>query len=247
VIEKLDAVVHDSSQHSGRDREQPLLRSFRAHQLAHPEAPKIVMKLFYVNEDWMIRRRGHRASIFESDDEVDGMATTPLSANSIIASWFFKINKCSIGMLMLSLRHRLPDCPISDTDAGNYIHALLCTKEDYCTPQSVQYATRTLHRGSAQSIEFDKDMSSSLCLNWANSYHDALVLGKDCQQTLHVPIYNTSLLKFLPYQVSAINIFTARCASTGVERRAGAFVLCQESAWNEIAQSGIVEEMIGTV
>ena len=246
VIENLDAVVNDSLQQSGRDKEQPLLRSFRAHQLAQPKAPKIVMKLFYVNEDWVIRKRGRRASIFEGDEEVDGMATTTLSANSIISSWFFTINNCSIGMLMLSLRHRLRDCPISDTDAGNYIHSLLCTKEDYCTPQSVQYATHTLHRDSVQSIEFDSSESSSLCVNWANSYHDGLILGKDCRETLHMPIYNTSLLKFLPHQVSAINIFTARCASTGVERRAGAFVVCQESVWNEIAQSGIVEEMIGT-
>lgn len=228
------------------EEKSPLMRSL-VHYQQETHAKKNVMKMFYVDEEWVLQRKGRRGSVFETEtDATTTNATTIVSANSIISSWFFRINQAAVGMLMMNLRHRLPDCDITDLDAGNYVHALVCSERDMANAEAVQHATQLLGRvdDDGEALQFDSHRNSSMCVNWANFYRDDLLLAEDCQQTVHIPIYNTSILQYLPDKVSAINLFTARCASNGEGSRAGAFVVCQEAVWDAIELSGIVAEMI---
>lgn len=225
----------------------PLLKSFKQHQMA-VAAEENIIKMFYVNEEWVTRRKGRRGSVFEADMNASSpkASAASLTANSIIASWFFRMNDAGLGILMMDLRNRLGDkCEIGDTDAGNYVHAMVCSEEDFATPSGVQHVVQTMNRQtSSDQIKLDTNRNSSMCVNWANFFHEELKLADGCRQTVHLPIYNTTILKHLPDKVSALNLFTARCAGNGNERRAGAFVVCQESVWENIKKSGIIAEMI---
>jgi len=224
----------------------PLLKSFKQHQM-EVFAEDNVMKMFYVNEEWVTRRKGRRGSVFEPDMNASNpKASAALTANSIIASWFFRMNDAALGILMLNLRHRLGDrCEIGDTDAGNYVHAMVCSEEDYASPSGLQHVVQTMNRQtSSDQIKLDTNRNSSMCINWANFFHEELKLTEGCHQTVHLPIYNTAILKHLPDKVAALSLFTARCAGNGIKRRAGAFVVCQESVWEKIEESGIVAEMM---
>jgi len=220
----------------------PLLRSFKQHQ-AEVFSELNVVKMFYVDEEWVMRKKGRRGSVFEADSTSGASVATAaaLTANSIISSWFFRINEAAMGILMVNLRRRLSHCDIQDLDAGNYVYTLVCNEDDSASPGGVQRVVQTMH---SEVKEFDSSRKSAMVVNWANFYDQELKLADDCRQTVHLPIYNTTILHYLPDKVSAINIFTARCAGNGNERRAGAFVVCQESVWEKILESGIVAEMI---
>jgi hypothetical protein len=248
VIAKLalDTSVSSEEGEEPTEAQSPLLRSFVQHQ-QETHAKKNVMKMFYVDEEWVLRRKGRRGSVFEADDTASTNATV-VSANSILSSWFFRVNQAAVGMLMMNLRHRLPDCNITDSDAGNYVHALVCSEQDFATSVAVQHTTLRLGRMDDESLQFDTHRNASMCVNWATFYREELFVAEDCKQTVHLPIYNTAILQYLPAEVSAINLFTARCAgSNGGGRRAGAFVVCQEAVWKEIQHSGIVADMIADV
>lgn len=219
----------------------PLMNSFVQHQ-QETQAEKNVLKMFYVDEEWVLRRKARRGSVFEADDASNAAIVT---ANSIISSWFFRINQAAVGILLMNLRHRLPGCDITDSDAGNYVHAIVCSEQDIANAEGVQDATQRSGRVDDETpIQFDTDRNASMCVNWANYYQDEIFITEECHQTVHIPIYDTAILQYLPDKVSAINLFTVRCASEIEGRRAGAFVVCQQAVWNKIKQSGIVADMI---
>ena len=225
----------------------PLLRSFQQHKMEQLEEENVI-KMFYVNEEWVTRKQGRRGSVFEADLTTlsDLSSSKSLTANSIIASWFFRMNEACLGILMMNMRQRLGDrCPIDSNHAGNYAHALVCGAEDFSSPSGLQHAVQTMNRQTpSDHLQLDTSRNSSMCVNWANFYHKELNLSDECHQTVHLPIYNTTVLRNLPDKVSALHLFTARCAGKGIERRAGAFLVCRETIWEKIEQSGIVAEMI---
>jgi hypothetical protein len=102
---------------------------------------------------------------------------------------------------------------------------------------------------------------SSMSVNWANFYRDEMTLHPSISQKLHIPLYTSNELSTqLPHQLSAINVFTASSSSTNnnnntnnnnmdcakqTKRRAGVYVLCTETIWNEkIVPCGIIDEII---
>ena len=225
-----------------------LLQSFQQLKIAKLEEVNVI-KMFYINEEWVTRRKGRRGSVFDADISTspsEYTTSTTLTANSIIASWFFRMNDACLGIVMMNMRDRLGDrCAIDSNHAGNYVHALVCANDDVSSPSGVQNAVQTMNRQTPlDQLNLDTNRNSSLCTNWANFYHDDLKLAENCHQTVHLPIYNTAILRYLPGNISALNIFTARCAGDGQERRAGAFVICRETVWEEIKNSGIIAEMI---
>ena len=242
VVEKLSFAASAEKSPLLRSEKSPLLRSFKQHQ-AEVFSELNVVKMFYLNEEWVMRRKGRRGSVFEADSTSGASVATAaaLTANSIISSWFFRINEAANGILMVNLRHRLSHCDIQDLDAGNYVYALVCSEDDSASPGGVQHVAQTMH---SEVEEFDSSRNSSIAVNNSNFYDQELKLADGCRQTVHLPIYNTMIMRYLPDKVSAISLFTARCAGNGNERRAGAFVVCQESVWEKIQESGIVAEMI---
>lgn len=287
----------------------PLLRSFILLQ-NETKAAKNVMKVFYVLEEWVLQQQQNEAehvqrnnnnSVCETSNLPEEIApatnaatseppqmvnasigTVP-STNSIISSWFFRLNQASTGIVMMNMRHRLlPDCIITDEHAGNYVHAVvLGSEKDMSTAVNVHRATQrqgqldncndtgnknNQYRGANPNIadndsqnKIDDSASSSpppfqtchgntsISVNWTNLYRDELFLGPNCRPTEHCPMYDTTTMQYLPDKVSAINLFTARCAAEdgqGHRRRMGAFVVCQPSVWEKVMQSGIVAEMM---
>jgi hypothetical protein len=231
------------------ESQSPLISSFIQHQ-KETHSKNNVMKMFYVSEEWIVEQR--------EKAQMDVEANIRVSTNSIISSWFTRINESAVGIIMMNLRHRLPACSISDVHAGNYAHAVVGNEDDFATPQNVQRLTKQLGRvkdlpensteptatAVASGLQFSSERNASICINWTNFYRDDLLLTESCQATVHIPIYDTTTLQYLPDKVSAINLFTARCASGPSCRRTGAFVVCQETVWKQIEESGFVAAMI---
>jgi len=110
----------------GGEDTSPLLKSFKQHQI-EVFAEENVCKMFYVNEEWVMRRKGRRGSVFEADTAGNSSVATAsaaLTANSIIASWFFRMNEAGIGILMMNMRQRLSKCVIGERDAGKLLMRL---------------------------------------------------------------------------------------------------------------------------
>jgi len=62
---------------------------------------------------------------------------------------------------------------IEDGDASNCVaHALVCGEEDFGSPSGLQHALTTMERLAEPS--FDTEKKSSVCVIWANFYHEAL-------------------------------------------------------------------------
>lgn len=222
----------------------PLYQSFKQHRSMQPSMEENVFKIFIVNQEWVSGRKGRRGSVFEPDYEETTDISTALSANSIITSWFFRMNEVGMGFLMVNLRKRLHQCQIEDSDCGNYVHALLCNENDYGSPSNLQHFVQTMHRENSSITNFDRDRNASISVNWANFYRQEIKLAEGCHQLIHVPIYNSNLLRILPDKMSLINLFTARCPGIEHKRQAGAIVLCKQSIWGKIQESGIVGDMI---
>ena len=89
------------------------------------------------------------------------------------------------------------------------------------------------------------NMTCSLSNDWSKFFRNELYLHDDVSTSLHLPLWNLHVLASLPNRLSSLHVFTARpCGIDGSERRLGAVVLCRESVWATIKESGIVDEMI---
>lgn len=213
-----------------------------------------VFKIFYVDEDWLMKmkesRSRRRSSFFDPDSMTPQPMTSMVSANSIISSWFFKANAASVGLIMVNLRNRVDFFNVGSSHAGNYVHPLVYTPPDYHTPALIQESVENLRRcgpyAQAELPSFGWNMTTSVSTNWANFYRDEIDIDDNVKSQLHLPLYDLNTLKVVPSRVSMVNIFSA--SPTGVdgsERRAGAIVICRKSVWDtNIKDCGIVDEMI---
>ena len=224
-----------------------------------------VSKMFFIDEDFVSVRKAGCASSLGVDVTVSGrvVPSTEISANSILTSWFFKTNDASVGLMLVDLRNRIDLVPLGNTCAGNYVFPIPYTAADYATPDLIHNSTKTLRRCGHPATElpaFRWDKTSSISVNWSNHLVDGISFhgggDGDVTMTQHLPIWDFSSEMF-PNRVSCMQIFTAcprrgRGKTTGNEleskkTRAGAFVMCSESAWEKIRNSGIVDEMIADI
>jgi hypothetical protein len=213
-----------------------------------------VFKIFYVDEDWLMRmkenRSRRRSSFFDPDSMTPKPMTSMVSANSIISSWFFKANEASVGLIMVNLRNRVDFYNVGSSHAGNYVHPLVYTPDDYNTPSLIQESVANLRRcgpyALAELPSFRWNMTTSVSTNWANFYRDEIDIDDNVKSQLHLPLYDLNALKMVPSRVSMVNIFSAFPTGVdGSERRAGAIVMCRKSVWEaNIKDCGIVDEII---
>jgi hypothetical protein len=213
-----------------------------------------IFKMFYVNEDWLLKMKGtrsrRRSSFFDPDSMAAKPMTSMVSANSIISSWFFKANEASIGLIMVNLRNRIEFLNVGSTHAGNYVHPIVYTPPDYDTPALIQESVTNLRRcgpyALAELPSFKWSMSTSVSTNWANFYSDEIFIDDGVKSHLHLPLIDLDALKIIPSRVSMVMIFTASPTGLdGSERRAGAIVMCRKSVWeNKIKDCGIIDEMM---
>jgi hypothetical protein len=231
------------------------------------EEDSVVMKAFFVHDDWVVDRKGARQSVFATDpfrqggsgdgddrssDASSGRGdpiATVVSLNAILTSWFFVLNDAAIGLQSVNLRNRLDGCDLTDSSAGNYATLIGYTPDDYRTPGRVQHSLRRLSRCGPNSPPKLPTLSwgttCSLSNDWSRLFRDELYLHEDVSMTLHMPLWNVEFLASLPSRFSALHTFTAQPEGIdGRERRLGALVLCRRSVWNKIQELGVVEEMI---
>jgi hypothetical protein len=159
-----------------------------------------------------------------------------ISANSIISSWFFQLNQATIGYCMMNLRNRLYQygCNVNNLDAGNYVHAMIFTKDQYTTPVLIQQYVNALHGTSSSNDPLrintndgkdnadnddtiprfdsnDPKFLTSMSVNWANFYRDVVEIHPQTSHRIHFPLYSGNVLSNqLSHRVSAINLFTAQ-------------------------------------
>lgn len=232
--------------------------SYLTRALAHPlvdmtgsSNEAIAMKAFYIDEDWALNRKSNRESVFANVGTASDKVATVVSLNSTLTSWFFRINQASLGLMAVELRHRLDGhgCHLDDRLAGNYLHTIVYTPSDYRSPGLVQQSLRNMKRCGPDTPDMlpnlGWNMTCSLSNDWSKFYRNELYLHDDVSTSLHLPLWNLHVLASLPNRLSSLHVFTARpCGIDGSERRLGAVVLCRESVWATIKESGIVDEMI---
>lgn len=204
----------------------------------------VVYKIFFVDEEWLLDTKARRKSAFDA-----ASLATVVSKNSVLSSWFYKLNGASIGLLLVNLRGRLDGCAVGNCDAGNYIHAIPYTAKDYVSASLIQHSLARLTRhdvGKASPLpQFGWNMTSSVSVSWEQFFRKEISLGEGATMSLHLPVYNLESLKVLPDRVSLISTFTACPSGTnGARRRLGALVLCRKSVASKIGRSRAVEELI---
>lgn len=197
------------------------------------------IRMFYISEQWLITSLDEDKNDFENTYEY-----------SFLTSWFFNSLKPTVGMLAFDYRNKLPNCKVTETDAGNYCSSIPLTAADYFTPNLVLKSLATHRRcGShppAPLPGFQWDATFSFTTDWSKYLRKQINLGENVAETLHLPFYNAADLSVIPNKLSALFLFTARPGSedASVKRRLGALVVAPRSAIATIENCGIAGEMI---
>ena len=224
-----------------------------------------VVKVFHIRPAWFEKRskRARRSSAFLNASMDFSKEAATVSENSILASWFFKLNQADVAFLGLSFRDRLEGLDAGELHAGSYTGGIPYTPVDYETPELIEKSIAGLQRcGGPDETPtplppFRWNHSASICVNWASKFQDSLKLSSDCRQLSHVALHDATMLKTLPGRLSLCVMFTSdpggmttsNTASDDIQmgsinKRLGVMISCRQSVWQQIEESGIVEEMI---
>ena len=194
------------------------------------------IKLIRLTEDWFTRRQE------ESGFDCSGDAAT---ANALLSSWFFSLNDASIGLVVVNMRDRIEGFPVGRDSAGNYLQSLVLRRNDYETPELVRKGLTVLRRCG---IDSEKDlppflwtMTSSLYGSWA--YLLGGIQLEDSKPVVsHLPVWDLFALSDFPDRLSAWVTFSVD--PTQGSERLGALVVCRNSVWTKIQESGLVASVI---
>ena len=168
----------------------------------------------------------------------------PGTAQAFAGKLFHQVNEASVGLRAVNLRHRLDACDVTDDHAGNYVHAIAYTPDNYASIGQIEESLETLkQRGEVPLPDFSWNMTSSVSVSWDSFFRQELVLGADITQRMHLPLYNLETLGLLPDRVSMLNTFTLHPAGVnGEAREIGVLVQCRKSVCEKIVECGIVKE-----
>lgn len=122
-IETLNPVRHMEYPRAVSDRLGLVESEYVARAVTNPrwewkrtEENPIEHLLFYVSEDWLNGLES-TASAAVGGEDLKGQNT---SKNCKLVSWFFNTVKPTVGLMAYDFRDRLPNCAVTDLDAGNY-------------------------------------------------------------------------------------------------------------------------------
>lgn len=169
----------------------------------------------------------------------------PLSPHEILASWFWRTVKPTVGLIPHDFRGMLP--VLTDVDAGHYTYAVPFMDNDYKTPLLIRDSLERGRRvgvgssGAYTSLPLlGLDATFSICPDYGVLLEDDLDLGGGSRQELHLPLYTTEGLSVIPPKVSTLISFSPGGATGNV----GAFVVAPKSKVEEIESSGVVKEIL---
>mmetsp|Transcript_43790 Transcript_43790/g.51284 ORF Transcript_43790/g.51284 Transcript_43790/m.51284 type:complete len:209 (-) Transcript_43790:76-702(-) len=158
---------------------------------------KALAKSYFIDMDQINQAKVNEAKMAER-----GGGDFFVSTNDIVTSTFGNCTSARILLMAINLRNRLP--AFQDTDAGNYERALVFCPHDYDTPSKIRKTLQSgppvFLRGGGSGEALPGAVQTMRCrlamiTNWAFPVFTELALD-GCQQILHVPHLNVSMVPF---------------------------------------------------
>lgn len=108
-----------------------------------------------------------------------------VSTNDILSSWFLSLSNPSLGVIAVDARNHNEQ--LTSAHVGNYQVALLHTKDEYSTPESVRYSVSQFPNKKSLISVTEPVETVALVSNWSGFYTH-IDIGSTCQQITHFPI-----------------------------------------------------------
>lgn len=145
-----------------------------------------------------------------------------ISVNDIITSWFFRLCKCDVGLMLINYRQRIPT--LTTSHAGNYQSCIAYQQNDYLHPSLIRsslleknHYTRVITKKLPNFLQ-SLQLKLGGITNWSTFY--TKLNFNNCQEIYHMPILSfigeplahndiAILFKSTPYQYSMITACTS--------------------------------------
>jgi hypothetical protein len=169
-------------------------------------------------------------------------ASSSLTTNDIITSWFFKTANVTAGLMPYNLRNKFPD--LKESDAGNYTTTIPFGVADYGSPLLIQ-KSRHLGKRTNANIPLPQhalDNRYGIAVDWRSFQRKGgLTMGsnKRWRQVLQLPCYKIHDLNSIPKSFSSIHLFNA-----GPHGEPAFTVIAPRNIMDAIASSGMVKSTI---
>jgi hypothetical protein len=169
-------------------------------------------------------------------------ASSSLTTNDIITSWFFNTVNATAGLMPYNLRSKFPD--LKDSDAGNYTTTIPFGMADYGSPLLIQ-KSRLLGKRAHANIPLPQhalDNRYGISIDWRSFQRKGgLTMGSNNQwrQVLQIPCYKIQDLNSIPKTFSSIHLFNA-----GPHGEPAFTVIAPSNIMHAIASSGMVKSTI---
>jgi hypothetical protein len=187
--------------------------------------PPTVVKLFWVNADWVKEQK--KAGLLNIDTTTTSnnhKSPDFLSSNDVMASKFLRITGCDQALMTVNFRGKIKDC--NDHDAGNYYNFNPLRPADFESPVGVRQVVNQLKGGqryptthpmtSMEHLLSGGNRPISFFTNWADFARPVPL--KDCEQLLHMPLVPTHSLRMPARMFSFCYVYkpTKECDKLGV-------------------------------
>lgn len=190
--------------------------------MAFVVGPPTVVKLFWVNHDWVKEQK--KMGLLNNDSSTSNKYKPAfLSSNDVMASQFLRITGCDQALMTVNFRGKIKDC--DEHDAGNYYNFNPLRWPDFANSVGVRQVVNQLKGGQRYptthpmtSLEhmFSKNQPISFFTNWAD-FARAVPLAK-CEQLLHMPLVPTHSWRMPARMFSFCYVYkpTKECDKLGV-------------------------------
>ena len=225
-----------------------VVRVIRSVLMALFVGPPTVVKLFWVNDDWIKEQK--KVGLLDSTNNKPEF----LSSNDVMASQFLRTTGCDQGLMTVNFRGKIQDC--HEHDAGNYYNFNPLRWGDFCTPVAVRQVVNQLKLGqrhpathpmtSLQHL-FSIHSPISFFTNWADFARPVPL--KQCRQLLHMPLVPTHSWRMPSRLFSICYVFkpTKECDKLGVMVSATPHAMKELEATGmmgpELLKKGMVETL----
>lgn len=172
-----------------------IIRVIRSVLMAFIFGPPTVVKLFWVNQDWIQEQK--KVGLHKPAPDVNNKSNPPfLSSNDVLASQFLRTVGCDQALMTVNFRGKIPDC--HENDAGNYYNFNPLRWADFSTPVGVRRVVDQLKLG--QRYPSTRPMTSlehllsttkpvAFFTNWCDFARPVPL--EDCHQLVHMPLVPT--------------------------------------------------------
>jgi hypothetical protein len=166
-----------------------------------------------------------------------------LSTNDILTSWFLRITRPTyVGLMAMDLRKHCKG--LTQDHAGNYVSIFPYLEPDWQTPGLIRTSVSTKPT-MRRAITADRPLpglwnaitgTSVIVTNWCGSAAQAFDAIPNCQEDLHLPVYDTSF-QAVPCNTSVCIIFRA-----GPQRKTAALLVGRGRRTQGLMEPAVFED-----